>query len=261
MSHDIKKNKLLKKFLGLFGFKILPKDTVKTERIIESYTFNCSDLIKFLVNEKKIDQIIQVGANDGKSDDFLRNSINKNTKVLLVEPIKSAFLELKKNYSDYNNVEFINKALDIKQGKKKIYSVNPDYYENYKKKYESNDVSWLTVLASFEKDHLIKHGIKKNHIHSVDVDCITFNDLILQYNFDKLGLLVMDTEGYDSVLVKDFIENSKLRPVIIFEWIHMKKEIAENIINLLKVNNYELIKINKDLICFQNNFLFSKHNN
>ena len=96
MSHDIKKNKLLKKFLGLFGFKILPKDTVKTERIIESYTFNCSDLIKFLVNEKKIDQIIQVGANDGKSDDFLRNSINKNTKVLLVEPIKSAFLELKK---------------------------------------------------------------------------------------------------------------------------------------------------------------------
>ena len=70
----------------------------------------------------------------------------------------------------------------------------------------------------------------------------------------------MDTEGYDSVLVKDFIENSKLRPVIIFEWIHMKKNIAENIINLLKDNNYELIKINKDLICFQNNLLFSKLN-
>ena len=261
MSHDIKKNKLLKKFLGLFGYKILPKDTVKTERLIESYTFSCSDLIKFLVNEKKIDQIIQVGANDGKSDDFLRSSINKDTKILLVEPIKSAFLELKKNYSDYNNVEFINKALDTKQGKKKIYSVNPDYYENYKKKYESNDVSWLTVLASFEKDHLINHGIKINHIHSHDVDCITFNDLILQYNFEKLGLIVMDTEGYDSVLVKDFIENSKLRPVIIFEWIHMKKEIAKNIINLLKVNNYEFIKIDKDLICFQNNSLFSKHIN
>ena len=119
----------------------------------------------------------------------------------------------------------------------------------------------MTVLASFEKDHLINHGIKINHIHSHDVDCITFNDLILQYNFDKLGLIVMDTEGYDSVLVKDFIENSKLRPVIIFEWIHMKKQIAENIINLLKVNNYEFIKIDKDLICFQNNSLFSKHIN
>ena len=96
MSHDLKKNKILKKFLGILGYKILPKETVKTERIIESSAFNCLDFIKFLIAEKKINQIIQVGANDGKSDDFLRDSINKDTAVLLVEPIKSAFSELKK---------------------------------------------------------------------------------------------------------------------------------------------------------------------
>ena len=96
MSHDVKKNKLLKKFLGIIGYKILPKDTIKTERFIESSALNSSDFIKYFIKEKKINQAIQIGANDGKSDDFFRDSINKDTKVLLVEPIKSAFSELKK---------------------------------------------------------------------------------------------------------------------------------------------------------------------
>ena len=120
MSHDVKANKFLKKMLGLFGYKIFPKDTVKTERFIESLSINCGDLIKLLIDKKKINNVMQVGANDGKSDDFLRSSINKDTKILLVEPIESAFLDLKNNYSDFTNVEFINKAIDIKKGKKKF---------------------------------------------------------------------------------------------------------------------------------------------
>ena len=111
MSHDLKKNKLLKKILGALGFKVFPKETIKTERFIESASFNSGDLIKLLINKKKINNIIQIGANDGKSDDFLRNSINTNTNVLLVEPIKSAFEQLEKNYSGYKNVKFVNKAI------------------------------------------------------------------------------------------------------------------------------------------------------
>jgi len=254
MSHDLKADKFLKKILGSLGYKIFPKDTVKTERFIESLSINCGDLIKLLIDKKKINNVMQVGANDGKSDDFLRSSINKDTKVLLIEPIESAFLDLKNNYSDFTNVEFINKAIDIEKGKKKIYSVNPTHYDYYKKKYNSEDVNWLTVLASFDESHLINHGVKPNHIHSTDVDCTTFKDLIEQYNFNKLDLLIIDTEGYDNVLVKNFIENTKIRPLIIFEWIHMKKDDAKNVIELLEANNYKFFKLNKDLICIQNNY-------
>ena len=98
MSHDVKKNKLLKKIIGLLGYKIINKESAKTERLIDSFNFNITDFIKFLINSKKIKEVIQIGANDGKSDDFLRDSIAKDTKVLLVEPIESAFVELKKNY-------------------------------------------------------------------------------------------------------------------------------------------------------------------
>ena len=254
MSHDSKADKFLKKILGSLGYKIFPKDTVKTERFIESLSINCGDLIKLLIDKKKINNVMQVGANDGKSDDFLRSSINKDTKVILVEPIESAFLDLKNNYSDFTNVEFINKAIDIEKAKKKIYSVNPTHYDYYKKKYNSEDVNWLTVLASFDESHLINHGVKPNHIHSTDVDCTTFKDLIEQYNFNKLDLLIIDTEGYDNVLVKNFIENTKIRPLIIFEWIHMKKNDAKNVIELLEANNYKFFKLNKDLICIQNNY-------
>ena len=256
MSHDIKKNKFLKKILGALGFKILPKETIKTERYIESSSLNSGDFIKLLISKKKINNIIQIGANDGKSDDFLRSSINIDTNLLLVEPIKSAFNQLEKNYSGYKNVKFINKAIDVVTGKKNIFSVNPKYYDFYEKKYKSKDVSWLTVLASFHKEHLKYHGIKSNHIQSTEIDCINFKELIEQYDYQKLDLLVVDTEGYDDVLVTNFINNTYIRPIIILEWIHIKKNKAEELIELLRSNNYKFLKLNKDLICIQSNELF-----
>ena len=257
MSHDLKKNKFLKKILGALGFKILPKETIKTERYIESSSLNSGDFIKLQISKKKINNIIQIGANDGKSDDFLRSSINIDTNLLLVEPIKVAFEKLQKNYSGYKNVKFINKAIDVVTGKKNIFSVNPKYYDFYEKKYKSKDVSWLTVLASFHREHLEYHGIKSNHIQSVEIDCINFKELIEQYDYQKLDLLVVDTEGYDDVLVTNFIQNTYIRPIIILEWIHIKKNKAEELIELLKSNNYKFLKLSKDLICIQNNQLFN----
>ena len=257
MIHDVKKNKLLKKILGALGFKIFPKETIKTERFIESSSLNSGDLIKLLIKKKKINNIIQIGANDGKSDDFLRTSINTDTNVLLVEPIKSAFEQLEKNYSGFKNVRFVNKAIDIESGKKSIFLVNPKYYDFYKKKYQSKDVDWLTVLASFHKNHLENHGVKSSHIQSTEIDCINFKDLIDQYNFDNLDLLVVDTEGYDDILITNFIQNTSIRPVIILEWIHIPKNKAENLIELLKSNNYVFFKLSKDLACIQRNLLFN----
>ncbi len=42
----LKKNKLLKKIIGILGYKIIDKESAKTERLIESLSFNCSDFIK-----------------------------------------------------------------------------------------------------------------------------------------------------------------------------------------------------------------------
>ena len=86
---------------------------------------------------------------------------------------------------------------------------------------------------------------------------MNFKDLIDQYNFDSLDLLVVDTEGYDDILITNFIKNINIRPLIILEWIHIKKNKAEDLIELLKSNNYKLIKVSKDLVCIQKNLLFN----
>jgi len=53
MNHDVKKYKLVKKIFGILGYKLLPKEMIKTERFIESFANSCSDFIKFLIKEKK----------------------------------------------------------------------------------------------------------------------------------------------------------------------------------------------------------------
>ena len=45
--------------------------------------------------------------------------------------------------------------------------------------------------------------------------------LFKKYDFD-IDLLLIDAEGYDSEIVIDLFQNSNFRPIIIFEYIHVK---------------------------------------
>jgi len=92
------KNKILKKILGLFGYKLIEKEVFKNERLISGKSYLTIDkLLKTLFEEKKINYLIQIGANDGERFDVLNYYIkNYQTKSLLVEPIKKNFEKFKK---------------------------------------------------------------------------------------------------------------------------------------------------------------------
>ena len=65
-------NKLLKKISGFFGYKLIDKDYVKNNRIIENTTYlTINKVLNFLFNNKKINCLIQIGANDGLRFDIL----------------------------------------------------------------------------------------------------------------------------------------------------------------------------------------------
>ena len=85
--------KLLKKIVGIFGFKIISKNLVKVEREIDNN--NCLTLDKFLQNifqKQIISGLIQIGANDGLRFDNINKYIKQyKTKSILVEPIKRIF--------------------------------------------------------------------------------------------------------------------------------------------------------------------------
>jgi FkbM family methyltransferase len=238
-------SKILKKFCGIFGYKLLPKNYIKNKNYLSKFSFlNLENIILNLVEKKIINSLIQIGANDGISHDHLHNVIKQfRLESLLLEPIKKYFLDLQNNYSNYDNVRFENSALSINNEILFLYKVNPEYFNKYG--------TLSNGISSFYKEHLLKHGIKEKHIIQEKVNQISFDELLRKYNINRFDLLLIDTEGYDCHIVNDFfLKVKKIRPIVIFEWSHIKNSELENTLNTIINNNYSFFPIGDDIFCF-----------
>ena len=235
--------KFLKKIIGALGFKLIDKNLVKNERLLSKYSnLSVEKILDNLFLKNHLKSIIQIGANDGIRFDVLNNFIKKYSPfVLFLEPIKSNFDDLKKNYSNQDNLIFENLAISVNNQINQLYKVKDD-----KLKYYDEHVIGIT---SFNKDHLIKHGIKKNHIIKVDVLSISLKDLIKKHSIKSLDLMMIDTEGYDGHIVIDFLKNIEIRPIIIFEYIHINNILLRDTLDLLKFKNYFFFKVDENIIC------------
>ena len=238
-------SKVLKKFCGILGYKLLPKNYIKNKNYLSKFSFlNLERVILNLVEKKIINSLIQIGANDGISHDHVHNIIKKfKLESLLLEPIKKYYVDLQNNYSNYNNVRFENSALSINNEVLFLYKVNPKYFNKYG--------TLSSGISSFYKEHLLKHGIKKNHIVQEKVNQISFDELLKKHNISSFDLLLIDTEGYDCHIVDDFfLKIKKIRPIIIFEWSHIKNIEFENTLSTIINNNYSFFPIGNDIFCF-----------
>ena len=235
--------KFLKKIIGAIGFKLIDKNLVKNERLLSKYTnLSLEKIIENLFFENQLKSIIQIGANDGKRFDILSNFIKKYSPfVLFLEPIKSNYEDLKKNYANQDNLIFENFAISVNNQINQLYKVKDDKLKHYD--------DHVIGITSFNKDHLIKHGIKKNHIIKVNVQSISLNDLIKKHSIKNLDLMMIDTEGYDGHIVIDFLKNIEIRPIIIFEYIHIDSFMLKNTFDMLKAKNYFFFKIDENIFC------------
>ncbi len=238
------KHKLLKKFVGWFGYKLVEKREIKNDRLLTKKTYiNIHNIINFLIKKNEIRTIIQIGANDGKKFDDLSNYIKKNNiKSILVEPIVENFEKLKKNYENLDNVIFENSAVSINNEINLLYKVDEKYLKFYD--------DYASGITSFKIQHLIKHGIKQNHISSVNVNSISIKDLLIKYKIENLDLLYVDTEGYDGQIVNNFVSNFSLRSYIVFEYIHINENDFNSVIESLLLAKYNFFPINENIFCF-----------
>jgi FkbM family methyltransferase len=238
-------SKILKKFCGIFGYKLLPKYYVKNKDYLSKLSsLNLKKIISDLAEKKFISSLIQIGANDGITHDHLYDVIKKfKLKSLLLEPIKETFLNLSNNYSTFENIKLENSALSINNEILFLYRVNPKYFYKYG--------TLPAGITSFYKDHLTKHGIKKKHIIQEKVNQISFDNLLKKHNISSFEILVIDTEGYDCNIVNDFFSKVKnIRPFIVFEWSHIKQNELQETLNKMLKNNYSFFPIGDDIFCF-----------
>ena len=239
------KHKFFKKIAGIFGYKLIDKNHVKNNRVLENTTYlNSEKIFNFLFDQKKINCLIQIGANDGLRFDNLNYYIKKyKTKSILVEPIKKNFEDLKNNYKEYNNIIFENLVISVNNEISYLYKVNPLKLKNYLGDH-------YIGITSFDKNHLIKHGVKKNDIIEEKVDSISINNLIIKHNLNKFDLLFVDAEGYDADIVSDFLATSLIRPIIILEYLHIPNKKFEDLVNQLTEKKYVYFSLNENMFCF-----------
>ena len=239
--------KIFFKIVGWFGYKLVEKKLIKNNRIISNYNhINIQRILETVFSSLKIENVIQIGANDGERFDNLNFFLKKyECKTVLVEPIKEFFDKLKINYKIQSNIFFENSAISGENKLKFLYTVN----QNNLNKYDEH----IAGISSFNKDHLTKHGVNNKDIIKQKVNSLTIKELLDKYNFTSLDLLVVDAEGYDGVILNNFFKECSLHPIIIFEYIHIETPVFENLVNILNEKNYNYFNVNENLVCFQKN--------
>jgi len=238
------KNKLLKKIAGIFGYKLIEKRAFKNNRLLSKYSsLTIKKILRSIFEKNKVKELIQIGANDGLSFDELNFFIKKHeTKSLLVEPIKENFNLLKKNYKNLDFIKFENSAISVNDEISYLYKVDSRHIQKYG--------PHIPAIPSFDKKHLINHGVKDQHIVSEKVNSITILDLVNKHKFNDLDLLFIDTEGYDGKIVNDFLSTVNTRPIIMFEYIHIDNNVYKNLINKLLKKEYLFFSVDENMICY-----------
>jgi FkbM family methyltransferase len=117
----------------------------------------------------------------------------QNQNILLVEPVPYNITLLKENTTKYKNISIETSAVSEKNQIKKFYYVKPNAVKKLGK-------HWASGIGSFDKQHILNHKYKRfmvsdTDIEEVDVQYLTFSDLIEKYYISSIDLLQIDVEG------------------------------------------------------------------
>lgn len=233
-----------------------------TYRNLFSPAIHPIDVALDVISKKVGFSVIQLGAFIGNTDnDPLFKTIKKrlrevNGTLIVVEPVRSFYDELVKNYDGIPGVEFENVAISDRPGQATFYrlGVNPVVH---------GYPDWLSQLGSLNekrttdlwvsqdevnkklKEFYLKHRIQET------VQCITFSELIVRHHLKTLDLLQIDVEGHEFEILRtiDFQEF----PVRFVNYesnvfLHNEKKHAEH---LMTKWGYHLIDYDQDTFCYK----------
>ena len=198
--------------------------------------------------------LIVIGACHGF---WLENDIKKcSNKILLIEPVKYNFDQLKNRFENYRNIIFENIAIGDKNELIDFFHVLESSIDKHKK-------HWASGIGSFSKEHILKHRTKRFQITEEDIKCIkikaiTFNKLVEKYKIEYINKLIIDAEGFDYNIIKSIDFKKIFIKEIIFEKKHLSTTFQigsklNEIKALLVKEKYKLFDISKENILAKKN--------
>jgi FkbM family methyltransferase len=182
--------------------------------------------------------VLQIGANDGHSDDPIAAIVRaRPLRALMVEPVPRMFDLLTAHYRDYPNVACENCAIGHEDGIATLYHVRP----------EPSLPEYVRRLASFRRDVILKQrrGVPNigDYIETLQVPTLSLTTLIAKHGIDHIDLLQVDTEGFDYEILK-MLWSTPLRPPIInFESAHLSRSDKLACAEMLKRDGYRYVSV------------------
>lgn len=153
--------------------------------------------------------VVQIGANDGQRADPVHQYIEKyGWRGVLVEPQPRAFEQLKATYAQHPQVVLENCAIAREDGETRFYTVA-----------DSVPFRW-TGLAQLNRGRLERalaaQGFRDSAgmIQCITVPALSLRSLIARHSISRIGLLQIDTEGFDYEIIK-MIDFQSMAPAII----------------------------------------------
>lgn len=195
-------------------------------------------------------ELVVIGAHFGV---WLKDEISKilDKNILLVEPVPYNYKILQKEYSNSQNIKICTNAIYDENKKEKFYYVKENSVGKLGK-------HWASGIGSFDKQHILNHRSKRfkvedKDIEIIDVDFITFNNLIEKYSIKSINKLQVDVEGAEYKILNS-IDFSKIEiKKIIFESKHFdgtfkEGEKLKEFKNKLVIAGYKLNQLDQENI-------------
>jgi FkbM family methyltransferase len=194
--------------------------------------------------------LVVIGAHSGV---WLKSLFEQyqNQNILLVEPVPYNIALLKENINKYKNISIETSAVSEKNEIKKFYYVKPDAVKKLGK-------HWSSGIGSFDKQHILNHKYKRfmvndTDIEEMDVQYLTFSNLMEKYSVSSIDLLQIDIEGAEFQILNSInFEKIEIKKII-FEFKHFDGTFEEgpklqSIKEKLIKFNYQLKEIDKENI-------------
>lgn len=179
---------------------------------------------------------LQVGAYDGRLGDQLRELLERHAcRGVLVEPQPVAFERLQATYADRPELKLVNAAIDRVAGERDFYM--PTCRDS--------------VVSSFDRGHLLKHGVPADAIIAQKMRCLTVDEVLADSGLERIDLVLIDAEGHDAAIL-DSIDLERWRPAIVrFEYSHLSQADADRCLTRLADHGYRFVVERYDLIAIR----------
>lgn len=180
---------------------------------------------------------VQVGANDGRTDDPIHQLVARyHWRGVLLEPQPEIFKKLVENYRSEPQLVLENVALAHRDDTLSLWTVaNSD-----------------GLLASFDRSAIAARYRDPSQIIEVPVQATSFRSLVKRHAISRIDLLVIDTEGFDFEVIKMALAEALLLPRLIrYEHLLLSRADHRACGDLLAQHGYRLLRDGIDTIAYR----------